>query len=329
MLSNLPKLADRTFVIGCFLPALLFAVVLLRLFGDVAICNAIWKGLKEKEAGDAIFFLLAVWTGGVMLSTVNHEIYRTLEGYRWPVSALKGRQDRRREELVKKQKEVSELRELWKVQGNAFSPWMSERYGDLREELLAHYPEQAGHVLPTRFGNAIRSFESYPRMIYGADGVAVWPRLYAVIPKAVAEQIADARSQVDFFMNCCVLAVVVCLLAAGRLLCDVPWSQADGTTAGNLALLSGLSMRWLLWSAAAALVAAAAYNLAVARVQGWGNQVRSAFDLYLPALAAALGFELPPTHAARHQFWVDFSQMILFGPETDGGVRFHTRYRAK
>ena len=326
MLSNLPKLADRTFVIGFFLPALLFGIVLLRLFGDVPICSAIWKGLKEKDAGDAIFFLLAVWTAGVVLSTVNHETYRVLEGYRWPVSQLKVRQARRSEELVKKQREVAALRDLWKEQGNAFSPWMRKRYGDLREELLTKYPARTGDVLPTRFGNAIRSFETYPRLIYGVDGVAVWPRLSAVIPKAVADQIGDARSQVDFFMNCCILAAAICALAAVRLLCDVPWSLADSTATGNLALLSGLSLRWLTWSVVAAFITWVAYTFAVARVQGWGNQVRSAFDLYLPALAATLGFELPATHAERQQFWLSFSQMVLFGPEPDGRVAFQARY---
>ena len=329
MLSSLPKLADRTFIIGFFLPALLFGVALLRLFRDHEPSGAVWEGLKATEPRVAVFFLLAVWTASVVLSTVNLEIYKILEGYRWPVSALKSARARFREQLASKKREVDELRAAWKAQGNAFPAQKQERYGDLREELLTKYPERDTDVLPTRFGNAIRSFETYPRVIYGVDAVAVWPRLCVVIPKNVADQVSDARSQVDFFMNCCVLAGAVCVLAALRFACDTPLSLADGTTAGNRAFFSGLPYRWLIWTVAAAVISRAAYELAVARVLSWGSQVRSAFDCYLPSLATTLGFVLPPTYEARVQFWTSFSQMVLYGPEPGGRVPFQTRYQSK
>jgi hypothetical protein len=56
-------------------------------------------------------------------------------------------------------------------------------------------------TLPTRFGNAIRSFEVYSRIIYGLEAIDGWPRLLAVIPADYRQAIDDAKAQVDFWVN--------------------------------------------------------------------------------------------------------------------------------
>jgi hypothetical protein len=50
---------------------------------------------------------------------------------------------------------------------------------------------------PTRLGNIIESFETYPKVKYGLDAVFYWYRLWVVLDKDVREEIDSAQSVVD------------------------------------------------------------------------------------------------------------------------------------
>src|ERR1019366_8978839 len=95
--------------------------------------------------------------------------------------------------------EIRTLYDEWAEQGSAFPAAKRDRYQRLRLDFVkSQMPPLESDILPTRFGNAIKAFEVYPRDIYGADGVVIWPRLTSVIPKTFGEQIQDIRSQIDF-----------------------------------------------------------------------------------------------------------------------------------
>ncbi|AIP31934.1 hypothetical protein DR64_112 [Paraburkholderia xenovorans LB400] len=55
-----------------------------------------------------------------------------------------------------------------------------------------------------------------------------------------------------------------------------------------------------------------AYELAVSSAAQWGDVVKSAFDLYLPALAHQLGYELPDTLDQRFKFWEAVAKQFQF-----------------
>jgi hypothetical protein len=58
MLSSLPKLADRTFVLGELLPSLLFAIALLFLFQDQPTAAAWIDAVTEVSGGKGFTFCL-------------------------------------------------------------------------------------------------------------------------------------------------------------------------------------------------------------------------------------------------------------------------------
>ena len=84
MLSSLPKLADRTFVLGAFLPTLLFAAVLVFLFPEEPFATTCITAAAGRDLGQAAFLLLAVWAVAVVISMLNYPLYRFLEGYTFP-----------------------------------------------------------------------------------------------------------------------------------------------------------------------------------------------------------------------------------------------------
>src|SRR6267143_1206681 len=91
MLSTLPKLADRAFILGFFLPSVLFMLALSVLFIDIP-----WVKRVLDIAGDTgsleklAVFIIAVWTLAVLMLLVNHVQYQLLEGIRWPISKFEG-----------------------------------------------------------------------------------------------------------------------------------------------------------------------------------------------------------------------------------------------
>jgi hypothetical protein len=325
MLSSLPKLADRTFILGAFLPTLLFAIALLFEFRDQPLARELLTGLTEKDLGQAAFLLVAVWAVAVVMLMLNRPIYRLLEGYQFPRWLAKWLTSRKRRRLEGSFTEIRVLHDKWAKQGSAFTTTAEfDRYQTLRREAVKWMPSRQSDVLPTRFGNAIRAFEVYPRDNYGADAIVIWPRLICVMPKAFSEQIRDARSQIDFLINCCFFSTVVAALGIARAIYSANWHNLDlHSLGGTLAFIFSVETLWLLWAAGGVIATYLFYRWAWAGVLEWGDLVKSAFDCYLPALAGQLGFELPTTEAERRDFWTSFSQQLIYGRGLDGNAPFH------
>jgi hypothetical protein len=306
MLSPLPKIADRAFILAAFLPTLLLAVCLLTLFRDHSLAQTWIKALMAKDPGSAVFLLFAVWIIAVFMLALNYWLYRFLEGYMFPswiADRLKKRNRHRLQcrlqRLENKNKTALERGALW--------------YG-----LLQEIPLKDDQVLSTRFGNAIRAFEIYPNDIYGADAITIWLRLASVIPKEFTDQINNMRSQVDLFVNCSFFSILIALLAVIRIIVSVITSYSTKARG-----ISFDAIEYLLWSAVSIVAAYVFYRLAVISVPAWGELVKSAFDCYLPALAKQLGFELPQTESERRSFWTTFSQQLLYRRSRTGELLFH------
>jgi hypothetical protein len=312
MLSSLPKFADRAFILGEFLPSLLFAVALLFLFHDQQLPKALIEAVTRKDYGVAVYLFLAVWAAAVLLLILNHPLYRFLEGYMFPGRLAEWLKTRNRRDLQSRLREIRALYDKWAELGCEFSEFPEgDRYKTLRSDLVKWMPPLESDILPTRFGNAIRAFEVYPSELYGADIGVIWPRLTSVMPTAFGEQIEDVRSQIDFLVNCCLFSATIAFLGFSRTIYSATWQDLH-TIVG-----------WFLWAAGGAIATCLFYRLAVTRVPAWGDLVRSAFDCYLPALAEQLGFEVPPTEAKLRTFWWTFSQQLIYGRDPDGKTAFH------
>lgn len=313
MLSVLPKLADRNFILGFFLPTVLFALVALALFSDLQNAQALVQQVLAKDFVAAAYAAFAVWVIAVALLTLNHPLYRLLEGYIFPRSFADALKRRKAARLQRQLDEIQTLYRRFKQEGDTFPDADRTRYEILKKETVASMPSSAGEVLPTDFGNAIRAFELYPRDVYGADGVYVWLRLATVVPASVVANVEDARTQVDFLINCCVFSVIVAALALGRVAHALYTQQIPN---GHPVAA------WLLFAAGGLFAAWLFYRWAVTRVPAWGDWVRAAFDCYLPDLAKQIGYTLPDTDAQRVEFWRAFSRQLIYGRYPDGEPAF-------
>ena len=78
MLGNLPKLLDRDFILGFFIPALLFAVAALILMQDYGFARSWLDSLLAKDITTAAYAAAVVWLFAVALLLSNYAIYRIL-----------------------------------------------------------------------------------------------------------------------------------------------------------------------------------------------------------------------------------------------------------
>jgi hypothetical protein len=324
MLSALPKLADRNFVLGFFLPSLLFTLGGLALFSDHPKVRELVADLAAKDVKNAAFLLVGVWVLGVLMLAINHPLYRILEGYCWPFSRLTRRRERYQARLRAIQQRLATLYGRWRVERDAFPQADIDHYRDLKQELARTLPSLETDVQPTSFGNAIKAFETYPRDVYGADGPPIWLRLITVMPKDVLAQIQEVRTQVDLLINGAVFAALIGLISLAKALFVAPWRDVFGLQGANVcALLQALPWQALGSSLVGFLVAWGFYLWAVASVPAWGEFVMTAFDCYLPALAKQLGFDLPKKGDDRVAFWNALSQMLVYRRDPAGVLPFY------
>lgn len=162
------------------------------------------------------------------------------------------------------------------------------------------FPSKSGSVLPTRLGNAIRSFEDYPQRQYRMSAIYLWPRLLGVIDKEYAAAADDARSSFDFMMNVSFLSG---LSALGLLLMGL---ASHGT--------GGLSVAFWLQVAGLIVASRVFYVGSIGQAIAWGDLVRGAFDLYRGKLLAQMGYtHVPADLHEERALWLAISQQMIFG----------------
>jgi hypothetical protein len=300
MFGELPKLFDRNFVIGFFLPvavSITFSILILNPypFGSQVVDFL----TKDLLVGTTTIGLLS-WVGGIVLLALNRDLYRLMEGYRAynPLKLFGWMEKRRYRNLVNELEQLDdEFREC--ISSKTEFPVKSRtRRNELMRQLAEEFPDKEEYLLPTPFGNVLRSFEVYPRYMYGFEAIDGWGRLLAVIPKDYLELIDAARAQVDFWVN---LGLVFILLQIEYIV---------------LAFMTGTPLQWwvvLLFI----LLGTIAPLRATSAAREWGDFVKSAFDVYRFKLLESLGIDPPKTREEERILWTKYSQAIIYRlPET-------------
>lgn len=296
MFAELPKLFDRDFTVGYFLPVGLFLAASLTLAGELGWLPAVdWTAVSETDllVGSTLAGL-AAWVGGVGLLVLNRDLIQLLEGYGAynPVKALAPLERRRFRRLQAELDQIKTQRQAARDRGEPVAPAVESRRMQLMTEWAARFPDDEQWLLPTAFGNTIRAFEVYPRVMYGFDAIPGWSRLLSVIPKDFRELIDAAKAQMDFWVN---LGVLSLLFVVEYILLNL--------TRGQMAAL------WLL--ALALFANWLSFSRARAAAEEWGDWAQAAFDVFLVDLRVRVN--LPPADGRpERELWTRFSQAITY-----------------
>jgi hypothetical protein len=285
MFSELPKLLGREFAVGYFLPVAAIAAGAYFALSDFGLAEGIRQLLAKDLWVGVSFAVAATWLLSLVAMAVNRPVIRVLEGYGAinPIQLVRFLQYRSFDKL---QQRIDALA----AQGGRDSERLR---GELEAQFAAGFPSRRDLVLATAFGNTIRAFEDYPRVIYGFDSIEGWDRLVAIVPPPYRELIDAAKTKVDFSVNIWLGAL---LLAAAYAAMAIAWWRLPSAWYPVLALV----IAWL----AARAAKASAYE--------WGVTIKSAIDVFLPELATKMGYRLPAKAAEQRKFWTLLSQMFLY-----------------
>ena len=164
----------------------------------------------------AVLLLLAAWIS----DTVRDDLYRWLEGYRWPAWAFRWgvyRWENKRDRMMD---DWSEL-----VQdggrGDVLDPARARSIAALDSQ-LHRLPQN--NLLPTAFGNTLRAAEEYVRTRYGLDPVVVWPRLWLLLSEE-RDELDSHRRALDAAVDGFLFGILLLFLGVvvGMLLAPPGW----------------------------------------------------------------------------------------------------------
>jgi hypothetical protein len=218
-----------------------------------------------------IWFLALTGALAISLSSLSPQLYWLLEGYLWPGWLVEWGEKRQRAQK--------------KALGGAVRAAAKGWRRNIAEDKLAKYPMDDAQIVPTRFGNAIRAFETYGQTRFNIDSQTLWHELIAVTPKYIESEIDSARSSVDFFVALLYLSIFfgfACLV---------------------LGSIEHFKIGILVLSVPAFSLAILCHWLAIRATDAWSYPIHALVNLGRVKLADWLGLKLPETLEEEKAMW--------------------------
>jgi hypothetical protein len=291
MFSELPKLFERNFAMAFFMPVIIFIGVSLLILEQYQFSQILTTISSDTLIGVTLLGL-GSWLGGIVLLASNHDLYRLLEGYGKynPVRLLGGFQRRR---FLRLQNRLKKLNNEYRNAGSDFPAHKRTTRNKIIKVLAEHFPDDERWLLPTAFGNTLRAFETYPRVMYGLEAIDGWSRILAVVPEDYRKLIDNAKTQVDFWVNLGFLSVILIVEYLGI---AIYANSIQAVWLFALIILSSLI---------------APYRAKRVAIE-WGDLVKAVFDLYRFDLLKTMHVEWPESRDEERELWTKISQSIMY-----------------
>ncbi len=251
---KLPFDFGARFILRLLLPSVILALALFPL-------AAAARHAAGVVLADEILFTATGLLAGLALLLLDMPIYMLLEGRRyWPRWLRDRGLAAERERLARLQAQSAA----------ATDPQLTVEY-DIQ---IAEFPldKASGKpkvTYPTRLGNILNGFETYPDVKYGLDGVFFWPRLWLAIDKDLREELDSVQAVVDGTIYACFALLVGAAMSIVYMLLLLP------------------AFAWQLpaLGVGALLLSYACYRAALAPYVQYGALFAATFDQYRDRLA--------------------------------------------
>jgi hypothetical protein len=297
-IDGLVKDIGRSFLISSFLPSAFFVSAAVVIFKDV-FPNSLFE--NSPVSIEWAFAIITIWIAFALYSLLPGT-KNLFQGYYFP--GWVGRiMIKSLQKLHKKQK--TNLDEFNKIKRRPRTRRMFKSLQKYRAQAWAEYvnlefrfPIDEKFLLPTRFGNLMRSCLIYPQYRYNINGDVVWPRLVNVLPKEFVGEKDDAEAQLIFLLNSSLLSFLIGFVA---LIVGIASKSVNYRylTIGILFLIFGYFI----------------YRLTLSAGETFILYVRAAFDLYRFELLKQLKIDLPKSRQEEKDLWGKISELLAVGDE--------------
>jgi len=189
--------------------------------------------------------------------------------------------------------------------GETLSPGKSDRYLQLREQLLTpieqetlirlgqflrEMPTTNADLMPTRLGNLLRAAERKPLEKYGLDAIVCWSRLWMLLPDAVKKDLQEARTDLNTAARVWFWSILFC-----------GWSVLGWSLWATWPVILGIPSAWF------------AYRWAIDAARIYGELIEAAFDLYRHLLYQSIRWNLPPEPEIERRVGADLTRYLMRG----------------
>lgn len=251
--SDVAGVLSRYFIVGFFVPTFFALAVLAFAASPDALPDdfeAYSDGAKVAILGGTALLV------GLALMGLNYQVMRAFEGYPLEARASNGVVKPLYDWLMLKQRATHDA--LVAIRDDTNRPDTDRN--DAAWRLGFGFSDR---LLPTGFGNVVRAFERQPRVRWGLNSISAWPRINLLLDDQEREIEANARGEVAFFLNGCLLGMVVglCLLADLLAHCTVP-------------------IYWVWVYLIPFVVSYGLYRASIGAAIRWGSVVKAAIDLH-------------------------------------------------
>ncbi len=229
---------------------------------------------------------------------LNRVLIRTLEGYNTLMSILLRNRQLKLFDRLKEEIKLVEQRGADEKSKGPVSKETEKRYMNLQIELRTKFPVERDEVLPTSFGNRIRAFEVYSRVVYGLDAIPVWTRIIAVVPSEARDGVNNSKAQVDFAVNSMYLTLVLFI-----------------EYVSFVAITKTYPMWFILIPIL--IMVRIYYYFAVSSAIEWGEYVKAIFDLYRNHLLSQMGIEIPKDYIKEKELWRKINKTMIYEDALD------------
>ena len=215
-----------------------------------------------------------VWGWAIAISDMH--IYMLFEGRRYWPPLLRQLLIRNQERRLKRLSDIVLNR----------SPPDRRRFLEAGVEYGLYPIDEEGTAkvaLPTRLGNIIEGYETYPKVKYGLDGIFYWYRLRVLLDKDLREELDSAQAVVDstvyisfvFYISAAVMLVYAGIEATAHL--NLPYLHGLPTI--ELRYVPAASVLCII-AAACVVIGFAVYRLSLPGHAHFGELFKAMFDQY-------------------------------------------------
>lgn len=315
-LRDVAGIFSRAFVVGHFIPAFAALVIVQITVHEDALPNAyndLGEGTQLLVVGGIALMV------GLVLWGLHHPVLRLFQGYSlkaanskryprirlWPTKSWVGGWKVQPLALLYDTALTRKKKRFERLQASAESGIQSPQRTLAVKTLMREWPTTATQVLPSRFGNVCSSYEGHARQRYNLNGIYAYPRIATMLNEAEREIITEARTDVAFFLNLALLAV----LGGGYVIVDSVWHGWWDSAAGIAAVLLP------------PLIYAAATRAAYGAADRWGSAVRTSFDLHRLELYERVGLRRPATQSEEESIANALNRLLVYADPLPDALR--------
>jgi hypothetical protein len=312
-LKEVAGVFSRRFIVGFFIPVFFAAFAVTQLIDERALPEAYRdaSGTTQTLIVGAVALLLAL-----LLSGLHFSLLRFLEGYwllqvpiarasprpaivRWYHAARLSIGTRMKKRWIQRRAHLLRLRD---------GPPSPERTAAARR-LERRFPASEANVLPTELGNAIRAFETHPRLRYGLDGIAVWPRVSALLTDGERTELEDAETDLAFWLNAMAVVTGGGIVLFGERLWHTPGGLVETLAIELAVVVATVVLVWFM------------YRQAITAADRWGDPVRAAFDVHRFGLYDTFGLRRPTNSDEDVEIGNALNRLIAFAEPIPNPLR--------